>query len=206
MSVPLLLYDRNRGDGDDDPGEPEVALMPPIKLLDDRMVLGEIGKGGIRKHERPIEDFVRVDYGRQESLNVAAVKNRLLLVRRMLLRVDGEDVADARQILRSLVESGGRQLVDLRFIGNHFLCCGCQVHRRSQAGFLHCQAVLIHIGALRGVGDKHDVMGRPEGRIVRRRSAHIDDVSASCVLGAGLDHAQVFQCARLPRSDETYTV
>src|SRR6266566_2098902 len=124
MSVPVLLYDRNRGDGDNDPGEPEVALMPPIKLLDDRMVLGEIGEGGIRKHQRPIEDFIRVDYRRQESLNVAAVKNRLLLVRRMLLRVDGEDVADARQILRSLVESDGRQLVDLRFIGNHFLCCG----------------------------------------------------------------------------------
>ena len=108
MSVPLLLYDRNRGDGDDDPGEPKVVLMPPVKFLNDRMVLGEIGKGGIRKHQRPIEDFVRVDYRRQESLNVAAVKNRLLLVRRMLLRVDGEDVADARQIFWPVIESGGR--------------------------------------------------------------------------------------------------
>src|SRR5262245_66575865 len=100
--------DRNRGDGDDDPGEPEVALMPPVEFLDDRMVLREVGEGGIRKHERPIENLIRVNDRRQESLNIAAVKNRLLLVRRMLLRVDRKNVADARQLLRSAVEGGRR--------------------------------------------------------------------------------------------------
>src|SRR5215510_2786875 len=106
MGVALFLSDPNRGNGDDDSCEPEVALMPPVEFLNDRMVLGEIGEGGIRKHERAIEDFIRVNDRRQESLNVAAVKNRLLLVRRMLLRVDREDVADARQFLRSAVEGG----------------------------------------------------------------------------------------------------
>ena len=160
-----FLYDRNRGDGDDDAGKPEVPLVAPIKLLDDRMVLGEIGEGGIRKHERPVEDFIRMNDRRQESLNVAAVKNRLLLMRRMLLRVDREDIADARQIFWPVVESGWRQLVDLRFVGNHFLCRGSQVYRRSQPRFLYCQAVLIHVGAFCRVGDEHDVVGRAEGRI-----------------------------------------
>ena len=93
MGVTLFLSDRNRGDGDDDSGKPEIALVPPVKFLDDRMVLGEIGEGGIRKHQRAVEDFIGVDDRRQESLNVAAVKNRLLLMRRMLLRVDREDIA-----------------------------------------------------------------------------------------------------------------
>src|SRR5262245_26622011 len=108
MGVALFLSDRNRGNGDDDSREPEVALMPPVELLDDRMVLGEVGEGGIRKHERPIEDFIRVNDRRQESLNVAAVKNRLLLVRWMLLRMDRENVADARQFLGSAVKGGRR--------------------------------------------------------------------------------------------------
>ena len=143
---------------------------------------------------------------RQESLNVAAVKDRLLLMRRMLLRVDRKDIADARQIFWPVVESGWRQLVDLRFVGNHFLCSGCQVYRRSQPRFLYCEAVLVRVGAFRWVGDQHNVVGRAEGRIVGRRSAHIDDVSASCLLGAGLDHTQVFQYPCLPGSDEADTV
>src|SRR5262245_26813449 len=108
MRVALLFSDRNRGDGDDNPGEPEIAPVTPVELLDDWMVLGDVGEGGIRKHERHIEDLIRVNDRRQESLTIAAVKNRLLLVRRMLLRVDRENVADARQLLRSAVEGGRR--------------------------------------------------------------------------------------------------
>src|SRR5262245_11530329 len=79
MRVALLFSDRNRGDGDDNPGEPEIAPVTPVEFLDDRMVLREVGEGGIRKHERPIENLIRVNDRRQESLNIAAVKNRLLL-------------------------------------------------------------------------------------------------------------------------------
>jgi len=99
MAVALFFSDGNRSDGDNDSGKPEITRVSPIELLDYRMVLGEIGERGIREHQRPVEDFVRMDDRRQESLNVAAVKNRLLLMRRMLLGVDREDIARCAAIL-----------------------------------------------------------------------------------------------------------
>ena len=83
---------------------------------------------------------------------------------------------------------------------------GGQVDRRPQARFLDCQAIFVNVGTFCSLRNEHDIMRGAERRVSGRRSAHIDDVSAAGVIGAGLDHADVFQCARLSGSDETHTV
>ena len=71
------------------------------------MILREPGERRVGKHQRAVEDFVRMNDGRHEALDVAAVEDGFFLLGRMLLRMDRKNISDARQIFRPLIECNG---------------------------------------------------------------------------------------------------
>jgi hypothetical protein len=123
------------------------------------MILRKPGECRIGKHQRAVENLVRMNDGRHEALDVAAVKNRLVLLSRMLMRVHGKNIRDARQLFRALIGGDRWQLEDVLFTGSDASCCCGNVSRRFQAGPFHRQAIVVFVGSGLGVRHQDDIVG-----------------------------------------------
>jgi hypothetical protein len=111
------------------------------------MILRKPGKRRVRKHQRAVENFIGMDDGRHEALNVTAVEDGFFLLRRMLVRVHRKDVGDSRQIVWPLIKRRGQQFVDLSFVRRDDLRRLRQINGGFQPRFFNGQAIFVFVGA-----------------------------------------------------------
>ena len=85
------------------------------------------------------------------------------MLRRVLMRVHRENIGDARQIFRPLIERDGRKLIDLSFVRRDIFRRAAKINRGFQSGLLHRQAIVILVDARFRIGQQDNIMGLAYG-------------------------------------------
>ncbi len=147
-----------------------------------------------------------MDDGRHEALNVAAVKDGLFLLGRMLMRVHRKHIGNARQIFRPLVERDRRQIENSNLVGLEIFCRPRQIHGGLQSGLFHRQTVLVFVGVLFREGQEHDVVRIRDGRVIGGGAAHVDEASRPHCELVGFQHRDIFKRAGAAVADQTARV